>query len=99
MKTNTNVRCHLFQIERPAQSSVGNWNLSFMMISRRTNDCRTRDYSHERVNKVYLKRILSQLKRWLVLSLKKNCKNLKVVVAMGDEGTNDEVWTKEIFSL
>merc|ERR1712147_505178 len=33
--------------------------------TRRTNDCRTRDYSHERVN--------------------------KVVVAMGDEGTNDEV--------
>ena len=71
MRTNTYVTCQLFQIERPAQSAVGNWNLSFMMISRRTNDCRTRDYSHERVNKVYLKKILSQLKHWLVLSFSK----------------------------
>ena len=70
-RMNTNVTCQLFHIERPAQSSVENWNLSFMMISRRTNDCRTRDYSHERVNKVYLKKILSQFKRWLALSFSK----------------------------
>ena len=62
---------YLVPDRKTGTNSVGNWNLAFMMISRRTNDCRTRDYSHERVNKVYPKKILSQFKPWLVLSFSK----------------------------
>ena len=86
---------HAWSLWRKDTSEVGDTLSRVLNLSRQTNDCRTQDYTHEKVNKVGSPVCSPQckiLQFWFPFVL-------QVVVAVGEEGTNDEVCTKGMFSL